>query len=424
MAPAYNPPMLRVLRDHPGFRRLWLAQVVSQAGDWLNRIAVLALIGELGGAEAAAGVGALFGFELALRLVPGSLFGPFAGPAADRLPRRAVMIVTDLLRAGVVLGMLTIDRSEELPILYALLLGQSTLAVFFNSARAGAVPSTVSREDLHLANALSSATWSIMLAVGTSLGGLLMLLLDLRGIFWLDAGSYLVSAALLGGLRLPPVGQHPEPFRWRDALLFVELRRGLTHARAGGFAPALLAKTLWGPGGGYLVLLSVLASTRFSGGDLAQAGFATGMLYAARGVGTGLGPILGRRWFGERDRDLARQIAGGFAVAALGYACVPFTDSLLTACILVAIAHLGGASIWVGSTTLWQRHAAHEFRGRVHALETLGMTLAFSLGGLLAGELFDLRNDADLVLWCVSGAVLLGGAAWAIAARGLLASER
>ena len=44
--------------------------------------------------------------------------------------------------------------------------------------------------------------------------------------------------------------------------------------------------------------------------------------------------------------------------------------------------------------------------------------------GLLAGELFDLRNDADLVLWCVSGAVLLGGAAWAIAARGLLASER
>ena len=165
MAPAYNPPMLRVLSDHPGFRRLWLAQVVSQAGDWLNRIAVLALIGELGGAEAAAGVGALFGFELALRLVPGSLFGPFAGPAADRLPRRAVMIVTDLLRAGVVLGMLTIDRSEELPILYALLLGQSTLAVFFNSARAGAVPSTVSREDLHLANALSSATWSIMLAV-------------------------------------------------------------------------------------------------------------------------------------------------------------------------------------------------------------------------------------------------------------------
>ena len=61
--------MWALLRGNATFRRLWLAQVVSSAGDWLNRIAVLALIGELGGAEAAAGVGALFGFELALRLV-------------------------------------------------------------------------------------------------------------------------------------------------------------------------------------------------------------------------------------------------------------------------------------------------------------------------------------------------------------------
>jgi MFS family permease len=412
--------MLRVLRDHPDFRRLWLAQVISQAGDWLNRVAVLALIGELGGAEAAAGVGALFGLELALRLVPGGVFGPLAGPAADRLPRRAVMVVTDLLRALVVLGMLTIDRPEELPRLYALLLAQSTLAVFFNTARAGALPSTVSGPDLHLANALSSATWSVMLALGTSLGGLLMLALDLRGIFWLDATSYLVSAALLARLRLPPVGRHSEPFRWRDALLFVELRRGLAHARERGFAPALLAKTLWGPGGGYLVLLSVLASTRFAGGDLARAGFATGMLYAARGVGTGLGPILGRRWFGEEDHHLARQVAGGYLVAALGYAAVPLAGCLGAACALVALAHLGGSSIWVASTTLWQRHAAHEFRGRVHALETLGMTLAFSLGGFLAGELFDLRGDADLVLWSASGAVVVCGAAWAMAARDLL----
>lgn len=415
--------MLRVLRDHPGFRRLWAAQVVSQAGDWLNRIAVLALIGELGGSEAAAGVGALFAFELALRLVPGGVFGPLAGPAADRLPRRAVMVATDLVRALVVLGMLTIDEPGELPRLYALLLAQSTLAVFFNTARASALPSTVSGPDLHLANALSSATWSVMLAFGTGLGGLLMLALDLRGIFWIDAASYLVSAALLAGLRLPPVGRHPEPFRWRDALLFVELRRGLEHARSRGFAPALLAKTLWGPGGGYLVLLSVLASTRFAEGDLGRAGFATGMLYAARGVGTGLGPFLGRRLFGEEDRHLARQIAGGFVVAALGYAAVPLVDGLVATCLLVAAAHLGGSSIWVASTTLWQRHAAHELRGRVHALETLGMTLAFALGGALAGQLYDTTGDADLVLWSVSAAVLAGGAAWALAARRALAGR-
>lgn len=417
--------MLRVLRNNPGFRRLWYAQVVSQAGDWLNRIAVLTLIGQLGGAGPATAVGALYGFELAMRLVPGGLFGPLAGPAADRLPRRAVMVTSDLLRALIVLGMLLVEEPGDLGLLYALLLGQSTLAIFFNTARAGAMPSTVGRDDLHLANALSSATWSVMLALGTSLGGLLMLVVDIHGIFWIDAATYILSALLLLGLRLPPVGEHPERFRLRDALLFVELRRGLRHARERGISAVLLAKSLWGPGGGYLVLLSVLGNTRFAGEeyDLERAGFATGMLYAARGLGTGLGPILGRRWFGEDDHHLARQIAGGFAIAALGYSIVPFVPGLWSACACVAFAHLGGSSIWVASTTLWQRHAEPEFRGRVYALELFGMTLSFSLGGFLAGSLFDATVDADLVVWSVSGAVLVCGCAWSFAARRLLARD-
>lgn len=424
--------MFAVVRHNPQFRKLWLAQVVSQAGDWLNRIAVLSLIAELGGSSAALKVGLLYSIELAIRLLPTAVLGPLAGPVADRIPRRAVMVVTDLIRAVVVLCMLLVRRGEALDLLYALTLIQSSLAIFFNAARSGAMPSTVSKAELHAANALSAATWSAMLALGTGLGAILMRYVGTNGIFIIDAATYVISALFLVGLKLPVVGQHPEPFRWKDVVLFTEIRRGWNHVRELGIAPVLVAKTYWGAAGGYLVLISILGSTRFAGlapngedgaiaslaGDeVGRAGFAVGMLYAARGVGTGLGPILGQRFFGSTDKRLLRQVTGGFMIAALGYTALAFCDTLWAACACVTFAHLGGSSVWVASTTFWQKYVASEFRGRVFAMEFLGMTLSFAVGGFFAGWLYDTTGNVDVTLWTMSALVVILGAIWSSAAR-------
>ncbi len=412
--------MFAVAQRNPQFRKLWLSQLISQAGDWLSRIAVLTLIGQLAGAEEALAVGGLFSVELAIRLLPTAAFGPLAGPVADRLPRRLVMVSSDVLRAVVVLGLLAVEQKEDLWLLYALLLAQMSLAIFFNSARSGAVPSTVPPDELHEANTLSAATWSVMLALGTSLGALLLKVFDVSDIFVIDAATYLVSAALLIGLRLPPVAKQAEPFRLLDVLLLTDLRRAWTHVKAAGVGPVILAKTFWGAGGGYLVLISVLGSTRFgdpTGADTGAAGFATGMLYAARGLGTGLGPVLGRRFLGDKPASLLRQIAAGFFIAAAGYSALPFTSGLWSACGCVLLAHMGGSSIWVASTTFWQLRVANEFRGRAFALEFLGMTLSFTAGGFLAGAFYDSTGDADAALWFTSAAVAVMGLAWMFSAR-------
>lgn len=414
--------MFAVVQRNPQFRKLWLSQLISQAGDWLSRIAVLTLIGQLAGTGEALAVGGLFSVELAIRLLPTAAFGPLAGPVADRLPRRLVMVLSDVLRAGVVLGLLAVDGEEDLWLLYTLLLTQMSLAIFFNSARSGAVPSTVPPEELHEANTLSAATWSVMLALGTSLGALLLKLFDIGDIFIIDAITYLLSAVLLVGLKLPPVAKQAEPFRLLDVLLLTDLRRAWRHVQSRGVGPVILAKTFWGAGGGYLVLISVLGSTRFgdpSGVDTSAAGFATGMLYAARGLGTGLGPILGRRFLGDTPASLLRQIAGGFFIAAAGYSVLPLTQGLWSACGCVLLAHMGGSSIWVASTTFWQLRVANEFRGRAFALEFLGMTLSFTAGGFLAGMFYDSTGDADTALWLTSSAVALMGLAWAFYARGV-----
>jgi predicted MFS family arabinose efflux permease len=408
--------MFDVARRNPRFRRLWMAQVVSECGDWLSRVAVLTLIGRLSGTGATVGVGLLYGAELATRLLPAALAGPLAGPVADRLPRRHLMVAADLARAGIVLGLLLVDEPGDLPLLFGLVVLQMSVAMFFQSARSASIPDTVPRDDLHAAYALSAATWSTMLSLGALFGGILVRWIGIDGVFLLDAVTYLASAALLLGLRLSPPAEHPEPFRVRDVLLLTELRRGLAHVRSLGLTWAVFAKSFWGAAGGYLVVLSLAARERFGDEagtlEVASVGTAVGLLYSARGVGTGIGPLLARRLHGSSDPALRRQIAAGFAVGAAGYLLFATCGRLDLALLCVVFAHMGGSTLWVGSTILWQKHVEDRFRGRVYALEFLGMTLSFSLGGFLTGQLYDAIGSLDATITAVSAAVLVLGATW------------
>lgn len=409
--------MTLLVARRPLFARLWSAQVVSEGGDWLNRMAIFELIRQLSGSTGVAslGIGLLYGLEVVSKLAPHVVVGPLAGPLADRLPRRALMVTTDIVRALIVLSMCFVREASQLPLLYALIVLQMTTATFFSAARSASVPNTVERSELHEAYAWTAVTWSTMLSVGAVLGGLLVDAIGIRGVFLVDAGTYLVSALILAGMRLPPVPRHPDPFRWRDILLLVDLRRGLAHVRELRVLPAVGAKIFWGGAGGYLTMLAVMGAARFGTATLPLAiGTATAWLYAARGLGTGIGPILAKRCFGSSDRMLRRQITGGFAVGALGYALVGRMETLPLALAFVVFAHMGGSTIWVASTTLWQRHVDDAFRGRVFAFEFVAMTLGFCLGALLAGWVYDETGSVARTLDVQSGLVAVMGSAWTL----------
>jgi MFS family permease len=408
--------VIGLLRRNPAFLRLWLSQIVSQTGDWLNRMACIVLIGRLGGDSSHLGV--FFGLELALRLVPPAMLGPLAGPLADRFSRRTMMVVSDVARALIVLAFLLIDQTSELWIFYALIYAQMAASVFFDIARTAALPDTVSREELFEAHALSAATWSVILSVAAFMGGVLVGWVGVRGAFVVDAASYVVSALLLIGLPLPKPKPRKEPFRWSEIVLFTELRRGVAHARALGIAPILWAKTFWGGAGGFLVVLSLAGPARF--GETGAPGsdaYATGALYSARGLGTWIGPLLLRRFLGKDDHGLRWQILLGYTFAAIGYAAFGFTERLDVSCAAVAFAHLGGAALWVASTIWWQRRVEDSFRGRVFAVEYLGMCVSFAVFGLVAGLVFDWTHALSTTVWVVAALVLVLGASWAWMAR-------
>lgn len=407
--------------------------MVSQLGDWVGRLAVLQRIGDLsaGGARSATGelaataaadarlgIGILFALELALRMLPSVALGPLAGPLADRLPRRALMIASDLGRALLVLGIVFVDEPSELPLLYALVVGQMGLSVFFEAARSASVPNTLAKEDLQSGYALSAATWSTMLALGGWIGGALVARFGVDRVLQIDAATYVASALLLRGLALPPVPHHPQRFRVRDVATLLDLRRAQQHARERGVAPAVWAKAFWGGAGGILVLIPLAAAVRFGDGTGAVTGgavaAAAGKLFLARGLGTGLGPVLGRALFPGTERSLRRQVGAGFLIAALTFLPFAVADSLALAFLWMFVSHIGGSMIWVPSTVLWQLGSLDPFRGRLSALERAGFTFSMTIVGLALGALYDATGDLALISALTSATILVGGTAWAL----------
>lgn len=99
----------QLVRTNADYRRLWLAEIASHLGDWFNTIALYTLVQELTGSSLA------LGLVFITKMLPFALVSPFAGLITDRLPRKRLMIGTDLARAVVVLGLLTVDSAAELP---------------------------------------------------------------------------------------------------------------------------------------------------------------------------------------------------------------------------------------------------------------------------------------------------------------------
>src|ERR1035438_6023839 len=140
----------RLLGGNRNFRRLWSAQVVSEIGDWFYTLAIYNLLLQLTGR---AGSVAL---ALVLQVLPQTLIGPTAGVVNDRLRRKHVMIAANIGRTLIVLCMLLIRSKEKVWLVYPLLMAETLLVAFFEPARNAVIANIVQREDVVVANTLSS----------------------------------------------------------------------------------------------------------------------------------------------------------------------------------------------------------------------------------------------------------------------------
>src|SRR2546425_10916513 len=216
----------RLVRQNRNFRPLWLAQIVSEIGDWFYTLAIYSLLLQLPGRASSVAL------ALVLQVLPQTFIGPTAGVVNDRMRRKRVMIAADLARVAIVLAMLLVRSRSLVWMVYPLLLLETVMAAFFEPARNSVIPNIARREDVILANTLSSATWSVNLLVGASVGGVVAALLGRDAVFVLNALSFLASALLIRGMGFEePHADSSRPLRVRDLVDYSPVIEGIRYVR-------------------------------------------------------------------------------------------------------------------------------------------------------------------------------------------------
>jgi len=379
---------LRLLRHNRNYRYTWIGQVVSEIGDHFNNVAVFSLV------IAATRSGMVVSGVMLSRAIPAMLIGPVAGVVLDRFNRKAIMIISDLIRALIAsLFVLTIHRHDTWP-LY-LLSGLLMLASpFFISGRDAILPSIATKEELHTANSLTQTTQWTTLTIGTFLGGTSVMAFGYHWAFTVNALSFLVSAFCISRLFLPGRGFHPhrqgkdhEGLRpWRD------YREGLAYMRS---APLILGLLLinvgWATGGGAAqILFSVFGEIVFNRGP---AGL--GLVWGCAGFGLLIGGILAHK-LGRflSFRNYKRTISVCYIVHGGSYILFSQARQFRWALFFIALSRAGVGFSSVLNMSQLLRIVPNSFRGRVFStmdsVQWSVMMLSMALAGI-ASQYYDPR---------------------------------
>jgi MFS family permease len=400
-----------LLAGNADFRRLWAGQVVSEVGDWLNNIAVLALVIQLAGAGS---VGLAVATYAIARHLPLFLFGPAAGVVTDRVSRRRVMIAADLARAGLALGFLLANRAGSLALIYVVGASLFSVSAFFNAAKRASIPNLVgSTEELLAANSLSASTTAATIAVGSALGGVVATALGRDTVFVLNALTFLASAEMIRRIRKapssearsrPPSSSTAAARRPPAAAYFTDFREGLRYVgRDRVLAAVFVVAGGWGLGNGAARALYSLfgaslgeqAAVRWGASVSAVAerptDFGISVLFVAMGLGGVLGAPLARRFNSGAAEGLGARMGRSLTLDGCGLLLFSLTPNLFGAAALLVAREVNFAIWWTAQQTLLMRRTEDAFAGRVFAsyetLTTLMMVGSMLVSGAAADRL-------------------------------------
>lgn len=363
--------VMHIARQHPRFGRLLAALAASSLGDWLYNLALLAYVQERTHSTT------WLGLTTAARIAPMVIGGPLGGLLADRYNRRATMIASDVIRAGL-MGMLVTTAVAGLPvILIPILAAATTVAgVAYPSAVAAVMPKLVPADQLARANGARGTITPAAVAAGPALGAVLLLMGPPQVAFAVNAVTFIASGLLVASIRGGAEFKAPQSTGESAASILNDLKAGarnlITTPEAGWMVSADTAGSF--VYGAQTVLLMAVAGRL----GLHAAGY--GYLLAAQGAGGILGAtIAGRLGHAATRRST---LAAALAMVAAPLPLLAVTHSVAVAVGLGLVAGMGALIVEVVADTRLQQTLDEASLGTAY-----GFAFAASLGGIAAGAL-------------------------------------
>lgn len=386
--------MFSLLRRNRDIRLVFAAQVVSFLGDWFTFVAMAGLVEDTTNSRF------LVSLVLVSMTIPGLFMSPIAGSFADRFDRRRILVVVSALQA-VSASLMLLHSAVGIWVLFAAQCSIAGLAAFVGPATGAAIPNLVDNEDdLRKANALFGSTWGVMLAVGAALGGVFASVFGRNAAFIADIVSFIVAALLFAGVRTKMQSHETKTANSRRARPLADMKEALNVARGDTVILALLcSKMTFAVGAGIVSQLAVLASNVFNVGDSGR-----GLLIGVRGIGSGLGPIIGARIAGRDMSKLLRVCGFAGLIFSVCYICAALSPIIGVAAVFIALAHLSGGAQWTLSTLGLQIQSPDHVRGRVLAGDMALVNLMIGVTSILAGltsQVFGVR-PAIIVFACAA----------------------
>ncbi len=370
-----------VLRNR-NFLALWLGQVISQIGDSFTFLALLITVNRLTGSTASMGV-----MMISLTL-PQLVFSFLAGVLVDRMDRKKIMIVSDLLRAILVLAFLSVRSAEQVYVFYIVGFLVSTVSVFFWPAKTAMIPRIVEGEaKLLSANALSQTIRVAAMLIGPALAGFVIASLGASVAFVVDSVTFLASAFAI--MTITTGGQTRDEERVGVGMIWRRFSEGVTYMLHDGTVLGIIVTLL-------VALLGVGAIevlfVPYLQGEFGIGPEGLGFVQTAQGLGMLLGSVVIGN-LASRFR-LTRIVALCIAALGLAVAACGLVSQFVFILIGLFVAGLALAPLNAALNTLMQITVPDEKLGRVGSVVDTTMTLSYLIsmsGAAFLADAFGMR---------------------------------
>ena len=383
------------------FRRLAIAQLVSTFGDFLAMFAMIGIVSfHLHGTPAQV-AGIMIAFMLPMAFV-----SPAAGVFVDRWNVKPTMISSDLIRGSLILILIA---SSTLWSIYGVMIALSIVSSFFIPSQTIGLRSLVPPHGLMAANAANMQIMQLTQIVTPGIAALLVRYLGETSCFWIDAASFVFSAAMVSSI---PIGRSVPVAPKALATVFADLREGMRYI----FTHATLGFIILSMSAGMFAIRCFSALIAVYVRDILHA---STELFGGISMLVGVGMIVGTQWITRKAKALSREhlMMSGLFVVASGILLLALFGNVPVTVIATLIMGFGVALVVICAQTLMQGQTPLDMLGRVTS--TLMSVLSFAqVGGLaLSGSIAQVVGIRNSYYATSALLALIAAAGWRVVNR-------